>query len=97
MVQRLAGSIMRDRARLAATAVAKPVVEAGVAGDPLGTERETRPTPPLQQSNCLLLKFGLLGSSSTAPRQNWKLRGLLVKLGLLGPEQTTQPVVKAFW
>ena len=36
------------------------------------------------------MKFGLLGSHSTVPRDNPKSKGLLVKLGLLSPEQTTR-------
>ena len=55
-------------------------VEAGSSGP----ERETRPTPPLQQSNCLLVKHGLLGSHSTVPRQNPKSKGSS------GSEQTTR-------
>ena len=36
-------------------------------------------------------KLGLLGSHNAVPRQNPKSKGLLVKLGLLGPEQRTRP------
>ena len=49
----------------------------------LGPEGETR--PPIQQLKCLLVEHGLLGSHCTVPRQNPKLKGLLVMLGLLLP------------
>ena len=57
----------------------------------LGTEQMTQPAPTLQQSQGLLVKFGLVGSHSAEPKQNQKLKGGLMKSGLLGPEQMTRP------
>ena len=48
---------------------------------------------PLLQLKSLLVKPSLLGSNSGVPRQNPKSKVLLVKLGLLGPEQTTRLAV----
>ena len=61
--------------------------------DHLGSEPVARPAQPKwQQSQTLLLKLGLLRSQRTVRRQNLKSKGLLVKLGLLGPEQREHPV-----
>ena len=57
----------------------------------LGPEQTTRPAPTVQQSQGLLVKFGLVGSHSTVPRQIQKSKGRVVKPGVRGSEQMTRP------
>ena len=63
----------------------------------LGGARKTRPVPPLQQSQCLLVKLGLPESLSTVYRQNSRSRNPLVKLGVLGPKHNGTSSRKIWW
>ena len=49
-------------------------------------KRDRERAPALQQSQSLLVMFGLLEMLSTASRQNLNSQRALVKLGLPGPE-----------
>ena len=87
VVQRLAGTIMWDRANPPATAVAKYAVEARppeVARGETLTETVCANAADATVGD-LLVKLGLLGS------HNLKSKGPLVKLGVLGLEQRENP------
>ena len=70
--------------------VVELAVSSGEAGSSGPGERDTTDNAA---TKCLLVKHGLLESKSRVPRQNPKSKGLLVKLGLLGPEQTIRLVL----
>ena len=56
-----------------------------------GPELVARPIQPLLQSQILLLKLGLSGLRSAAPRQNLHSQCSPVKLGRLGPVRVARP------